>query len=63
MVYIFESLIIEQEGDDRENIEMYINDKDEIFVTEVNGNSDWFFTFSKSDWEIMKDFVNRHFEE
>lgn len=45
-------------------MEFYLNDQEEIFCT-ASGDEElaarFFFTFSKEDWEIMKEFVDRQF--
>lgn len=46
------------------DIEIYLNSKGEIFVSEVGDNPyATFFTFNKEDWAIIKEFIDEQFED
>jgi len=46
------------------DIQIYLNAKGEIFVTEVGDNPyATFFTFNKQDWAIIKEFIDEQFED
>ena len=61
MAYVFEHLIIEQEGDDKPDIEIFLNDENQIFINERDEDSPFWFTFSKEDWNEIKRFVDKQF--
>lgn len=61
--YVTETLHIPQTDENR-NVRMFLNDDNEIFVCSGDENdlySLW-FTISKADWIVMKDFFDKHFE-
>ena len=55
--FITEALRVKGDGFD---IEMYLNDKQELFVGSIDENyPSFWFTINKDDWEKMKEFVDR----
>lgn len=59
---INEHLIINGDGME---MQFYLNDGNSIFCspTEDSDAMHFWFTFSKEDWEVMKQFIDEQFEQ
>lgn len=54
--FISEVFIIE--NDNQSKVQFYLNSTNEIFVSEEEDDSNFFFTINKEDWNALKDFID-----